>query len=88
VPLHVFDRTPNQIGIIMECPHRGIAEKADDSADLTGPVVVVDLFGLPLATDGAQSALLPNELVHLVGAYAITVLQMIVTLTTTVIARE
>ncbi len=43
----------------------------------TADVIVVHVDGGPLATDGAQTALLPNHPVHFVRAYSVTTLQVV-----------
>ena len=78
VILHVGDRLTNQVGVIVKRAHSRIAEEADDSAHRAGLVIVIDLFGLPLAAHGAQAALLPNELVDLVGSHPVAPTEVIV----------
>jgi hypothetical protein len=51
-------------------------------------VIVIDLLGFSLATDGAQTALLPNELVDLVGANPIPPTEVIVARTTVTFLDE
>jgi len=66
--LDVGDCSPNQVWGIVKRAHSGIAEEADDSTHGPGLVIVIDLLGFPLAADGTQTALLPNELVDLLRA--------------------
>jgi hypothetical protein len=68
--------------------HGRIAEEADDPAHGAGLVIVIDLLGFPLAADGAQTALLSNKFVDLVGAYAITPFQMVVAFASPMVASQ
>jgi hypothetical protein len=66
--------------------HGRIAEEADNPAHGAGLVIVIDLLGF--SSDGAQSTLLPNELIDLVGAYAVAPHQVVVAFTSPIVASQ
>jgi len=88
VLFHVCDRSPNQVGVVVECPHSSIAEETDDPAHHAGLVIVIDLLCFPSAADGTQTALLSNEFVDFISAYAIAPYQVIVTLAPSIVASQ
>lgn len=86
VLLHVVDRLPDEIGIVVKRAHSRIAEQTDDSSHSPGPVIVIDLFGFRFTAHRAQAALPPNKGIYLTDP--VSSFQMVVTLATTVIAFE
>jgi hypothetical protein len=71
IAAQVGDCTQHQVAAIAELAERAVAVEAEESADPVGGVIMVDVLGGRLATDGTQAALFGEHLVEVLDGNAV-----------------
>jgi hypothetical protein len=77
--LEVGDRCGEPTRVVSELAETAVAVEAEDAANLTGQVAVIDVLGVWSAADGADAALLRDELRNLISADPVALEEVVVT---------
>jgi hypothetical protein len=78
VEFNVLDGSEHPRGIVLELPKATVAPEAQNAADLTSGVIVVDVDRRLLATNRARPAMSFDHDVYISGGYSVAPGQMIV----------
>lgn len=70
----IGDRIADGLSVFLELADGAVAALTQDRPHLAGEVIVVHMNCGPLATDGAEPALLLDHPVHVVGADSVLLL--------------
>ena len=78
VILEVCDRIPDGLSVFLELAEGAVAALTENRPHFSADVIVVHMNGRSHATDRAESVLLPNHPIDIVGADSVLLLQVVV----------